>query len=286
MKFTKMHALGNDFIVLDSRGKQMEGLVALSIKLCHRRFGIGADQVLVLEDSEGADFRMRIFNADGSEVEMCGNGIRALAKYVWDRGLSEKDTLSIETMAGIMRPAHSDGLVRVDMGEPELEGRKIPVDLEGKVVDHPLKVDDRTFLITCVSMGNPHAVIFVDKVEDFPVSYYGPKVENHGLFPNRINVEFVEVIGSGAVRVKVWERGAGETMACGTGACATAVASGIKGLTGRDVVVHLDGGDLTIEWAEDNRIYMTGPADALCLRVRWYPWSHLSRKTEKSTRPH
>jgi len=261
MKFTKMHALGNDFIVLDSRGKRMEGLVALSIKLCHRRFGIGADQVLVLEDSEGADFRMRIFNADGSEVEMCGNGIRALAKYVWDRGLSEKDTLSIETMAGIMRPAHSDGLVRVDMGEPELEGRKIPVDLDGRVVDHPLKVDERTFLITCVSMGNPPAVIFVDRVGDFPVNYYGPKVEHHGLFPNRINVEFVEAIGSGEVRVRVWERGAGETMACGTGACATAVASSIKGLTGREVVVHLDGGDLRIEWVGDNRVYMTGPAD-------------------------
>jgi len=261
MKFTKMHALGNDFIVIDSRGKAMEGLVGLSLKLCHRRFGVGADQVLVLEDSPKADFRMRIFNADGSEVEMCGNGIRAIAKYVWDRGLSVKAALDIETMAGIIRPARADGLVRVDMREPELEGRKIPVNLDGRVVDHPLKAGDRKFLITCVSMGNPHAVIFVERVADFPVSHYGPKIENHELFPNRTNVEFVEVVGKGEIRVRVWERGAGETMACGTGACASAVASSIKGLTGREVAVRLEGGDLKIEWARDNHVFMTGPAE-------------------------
>lgn len=261
MKFTKMHALGNDFIVIDSRGKEMEGLVGLSLKLCHRRFGIGADQVLVLEDSGSADFRMRIFNADGGEVEMCGNGIRALAKYVWGRGLSDKGTLAIETLAGIIRPSRVDDLVRVDMGEPELEGRKIPVNLDGRVVDHPLRVDDRNFLITCVSMGNPHAVIFVESVRDFPVSYYGPKIEHHELFPNRINVEFVEVANKSTIRVKVWERGAGETMACGTGACASAVAANIKELSGREVKVVLDGGDLRIEWAGDNRVFMTGPAE-------------------------
>ncbi len=256
-----MQALGNDFIVIDSRGKTIDGLVGLSLRLCNRRFGIGADQMLVLEASEIADFRMRIFNADGSEVEMCGNGIRALAKYIWDRNLSDKDTLNIETMAGIVRPSHADGLVRVDMGEPELEGRKIPVNLDGRVVDHPLRIDDRTFLITCVSMGNPHAVIFVESATDFPVAHYGPRIEHHELFPNRINVEFVEVVSKDAIRVKVWERGAGETLACGTGACASAVASSVKGLTGREVTVRLDGGDLRIEWARDNRVYMTGPAE-------------------------
>jgi diaminopimelate epimerase len=261
MKFTKMHALGNDFVLIDSRGKTMEGLVSLALRLCHRRFGVGADQMLVLEDSASADFRMRIFNADGGEVEMCGNGIRALAKYVWERGLSNKDTLAVETLAGVIRPAREDGLVRVDMGEPELEGRRIPVNLDGSVVDHPVKVDDRSFALTCVSMGNPHAVIFVEGVRDFPVSYYGPKIENHELFPNRINVEFVEVVSGGKIRVRVWERGAGETMACGTGACASAVASNLKGLTGRDVAVVLEGGELRIEWAEDNRVFMTGPAE-------------------------
>lgn len=261
MKFTKMQALGNDFIVIDSRGKTMEGLVGLALKLCHRRFGVGADQLLVLEDSDSADFRMRIFNADGGEVEMCGNGIRALAKYVWDRGLSDKDTLAIETLAGVIRPSRKDGLVRVDMGEPELEGRRVPVNLDGRVIDHPVKVDDRRFPVTCVSMGNPHAVIFVESARDFPVSYYGPKIENHELFPNRINVEFVEVVNEGSIRVKVWERGAGETMACGTGACASAVASNLKGLTEKEVTVVLEGGELRIEWAGDNHVFMTGPAE-------------------------
>jgi diaminopimelate epimerase len=261
MKFTKMQALGNDFVLIDSRGRRMEGLVGLSLRLCNRRMGIGADQMLVLEDSDAADFRMRIFNADGGEVEMCGNGIRALAKYVWDRGLSEKDTLSIETMAGTIKPSRADDLVRVDMGEPELEGRRIPVALDGRVVDHPLKVNDRDFRITCVSMGNPHAVIFVDNLDDFPVSYYGPKIEHHELFPNRINVEFVKVLGNDEIKVKVWERGAGETMACGTGACASAVASNIKELTGREVTVRLEGGDLRIEWSPEGRVFMTGPAE-------------------------
>ncbi len=261
MHFTKMHALGNDFIVIDSRGAEMHGLVDLSRRLCHRRFGIGADQVLVLEESDKADFTMRIFNADGGEVEMCGNGIRALAKYIWDRGLSGKDVLDIDTMAGIVRPARADGLVRVDMGEPVLDGRRIPVALDGRVLDHPLRIDDRDFLITCVSMGNPHAVIFVDNVGDFPVTYYGPKIEHHGIFPNRINVEFAEVLSGSELDVRVWERGAGETMACGTGACATLVAASMKGLTGRRATIHLEGGDLLIEWGEDNRVMMTGPAE-------------------------
>jgi diaminopimelate epimerase len=260
VKFTKMHALGNDFIVIDARERGLPSPEEFSRTWCHRRFGIGADQVLLLEDSTGADFAMKIYNADGSEVEMCGNGIRALAKFIWDRGLSGKDVLEIETLAGIIRPWRVGELIQVDMGMPVLEARDIPVDLNGIVRDHPLPVDDRTFAITCVSMGNPHAVIFVDGVDDFPVARYGPRIEQDPLFPNRINVEFIEVLNPKEIRMRVWERGTGETMACGTGASAAAVASAFKGLTERAATVHLMGGDLLIEWGDDNRVTMTGPA--------------------------
>lgn len=263
--FTKMQALGNDFIVIDARKGPLAPtpFAFLSKKLCYRRFGIGADQMLVLENSKTADYKMLIFNADGSEVEMCGNGIRCLAKYIWDRGLSRKKVLSIETLAGIIKPAMAgDGMVRVDMGRPVLSPKLIPVNMEGEaVIDRPLQIEDRKFLITCISMGNPHAVIFVDSVADFPVSYYGPKVENHPLFPRRTNVEFVEVINGNEIGMRVWERGTGETLACGTGASAAAVAANLKGLTGKKVTVHLTGGDLFIEWAADNHVYMTGPAE-------------------------
>lgn len=262
MRFTKMHALGNDFIVIDARERKLAEPSELARKLCRRRFSVGADQMLVLENSEHADFRMLIYNADGSEVEMCGNGIRALAKHIWDRKLSDKETLEVETMAGTIKPRRVGDLICVDMGEPVLEGSLIPTRLEGRVIDHPLDVKDRQFLITCVSMGNPHAVIFVDSVHDFPIIRYGPSIENHPLFPRRTNVEFVQVISRTELRMRVWERGAGETLACGTGACATMVAAHMKGLVDRKVTVHLKGGDLVIEWAEsDNRVYMTGPAE-------------------------
>jgi diaminopimelate epimerase len=260
VKFTKMHALGNDFIVVDARKHALSSPEEFARTWCHRRFGIGADQVLILEESAGADFAMKIYNADGSEVEMCGNGIRALAQFIWDRGLSGKAVLEVETLGGIMRPRRTGGLIRVDMGEPAFEARDIPVNLEGIVRDHPLSVDDQTFAITCLSMGNPHAVIFVDRVEDFAVARYGPRIEQDPLFPNRINVEFIEVLNSKEIRMRVWERGTGETLACGTGASAAAVASAFKGLTERAVTVHLAGGDLLIEWGDDNRVAMTGPA--------------------------
>ena len=282
VEFTKMHGLGNDFVLIDCRKTKLRGLSGLAEKLCHRRFGIGADQLLLLDSSTVADFRMRIFNPDGSEVEMCGNGIRCLAKYAWERGLSEKDTIEVETLAGIIRPKKSGGLVMVDMGEPVLEPERIPVktgqrsmvkgqkekELNSKlasqefkpVIDHPLKIEDRDFKITCVSMGNPHAIIIVDNAANFPVAYYGPRIENHAFFPQRTNVEFIEVPNSSEIVMRVWERGAGETMACGTGAAAVAVAAHLKGLTGRKVTVHLAGGDLTIEWSGDNHVYMTGPA--------------------------
>lgn len=260
IKFTKMHALGNDFIVIDARALKIASPGKFARKACERRFGIGADQMLLLGESNKADFSMRIFNADGSEVEMCGNGIRALARYIWDRKLAAKGVLEIDTPAGIIRPVRKGSLVRVDMGEPVLEARKIPVNLDGRVIGYPIKAGDRIFEMTCVSMGNPHAVIFMEDVAGFPVSQYGPVIENNPLFPNRANVEFIEVVSKGELQMRVWERGAGETPACGTGACAAAVAASLKGLADRSVVVHLAGGDLEIEWAENNRIYMTGPA--------------------------
>ncbi|RPI36586.1 MAG: diaminopimelate epimerase [Nitrospiraceae bacterium] len=271
LRFTKMHGLGNDFVLIDCRENELSGLDGrglinqarlseLSRKLCHRRFGIGADQVLLLYPSAIADFKMVIFNADGSEVEMCGNGIRCFAKYIWDRGLSEKKVLAVETAAGIIKPEKAGQMVKVDMDEPVLEGRLIPVNVDGMVKDFPLKIGDKEFRITAVSMGNPHAVIFVDDVDSFEVTKYGPLIEKHELFPRRINVEFIQVLDAGTIRMRVWERGSGETMACGTGATAAGVASHLKGFTGKRVKVILSGGELVIEWKEDNHAYMTGPA--------------------------
>jgi diaminopimelate epimerase len=262
--FTKMHGIGNDFIVIDCRdntpGSQLSGLGELSRRLCDRRFGIGADQLLLLETSQTSDFAMRIFNADGSEVEMCGNGIRCLAKYIWDRGFSYRNILEIETPAGIIRPERAGEMVKVDMGEPLLEGRLIPVALDGQIINKPLAIADREFAITCVSMGNPHAVIVVDTVEAFDVRRYGPVIEHHPLFPKRTNVEFIQVLGPDNIRMRVWERGSGETLACGTGASAVGVAANLLGLTRKKTTVHLLGGDLQIEWSGNNHVYMTGPA--------------------------
>jgi diaminopimelate epimerase len=210
--------------------------------------------------SKFADFKMLIFNADGSEVEMCGNGIRCFAKYIWDRRLSQKEILSIETAAGIIKTERAGQEVKVDMGEPVLDGRSIPVNLDGMAKDFPLKIEDKEFKITTVSMGNPHAVIFVEDVDSFGVGKYGPLIEKHELFPKRINVEFIQVLNRERIRMRVWERGSGETMACGTGASAAGVAANLNGLTGRKVNVLLDGGELLIEWKDDNHVYMTGPA--------------------------
>ena len=276
IEFTKMHGLGNDFVVVNAikdsslANLGTDELSRLSVHLCNRRFAVGADQLLLLCPSQRADFRMRIFNADGSEVEMCGNGIRCLAKYIWDRGLSEKKVLGIETPAGIIRPEICDGLVRVDMGMPEFSPEKIPIDIQetnstvlpetAVFIKYPLEVEGRVLDITCLSMGNPHCVIIVDDAGTFPVSYYGPMIENHQIFPRRTNVEFVEILNDKEIKMRVWERGAGETMACGTGASAAAVATSLIGITGKDVTVHLPGGDLFIEWAGDGHIYMAGPA--------------------------
>jgi diaminopimelate epimerase len=275
--FTKMHGLGNDFILIDCREISPHDVSAVAQRLCHRRLGIGADQLLLLYPSMVADFRMRIVNADGSEVEMCGNGIRCFAKFIWDMGLSNKHIIRIETLAGIIKPEKSDGLVKVDMGEPILDKDKIPVDLpeiQGSIVDHPLVIDDTLFNITCVSMGNPHAVIVVENVSTFPVAYYGPMIENHHIFPKRTNVEFIEVLNPSEIKMRVWERGSGETMACGTGASAVAVASNLKSLTDKQVTIHLKGGDLFIEWSSDNHVSMTGPATEVFIgQIELNEWS-------------
>jgi diaminopimelate epimerase len=237
--FTKMHGLGNDFIIIDCRRKNIRDLPRVVKRLSRRRFGIGFDQALILRGSKRADFRMDVYNSDGSRVEMCGNGIRCMARYIWTRGLSRKRRLAIETLAGIIRPERANDLVRVDMGVPVLEGSLIPAALNGLVVDHQLSVGDRVFLITGVSMGNPHCVIFVDQVD----------------------AEFVEVVNRRRIKMRVWERGSGETLACGTGAAAAAVASHIKGLTSRNVTVCLRGGELKINRARDDHVYLTGPAE-------------------------
>jgi len=281
IQFTKMHGTGNDFVVIDNRALKLKRLSALSKKLCDRRFGIGADQLLLLEHSDTADFKMRIFNADGSEVEMCGNGIRCLGEYIWDNVLSgEHDIfamkyqtsihhLAIETLTGIISVKKNRSLLKVDMGEPVLEPSAIPLKislinkgLKNNVVQsYPLKVNSKIFKITCVSMGNPHAVIVVKNVDNAPVEKFGPLIEKHRLFPNRTNVEFIQIIDQNNIRMRVWERGSGETMACGTGASASAVASFMLGHTERKVNVHLPGGKLTIQWAaKDNHVYMTGNA--------------------------
>lgn len=256
-----MHGTGNDFVLLDSIFHKTPRITReLARRLCDRRYGVGCDQLLVLAPSKKADFRMDIFNADGGEVEMCGNGIRALAKYVRDHKLSTKGEIEVETIGGIIRPKIVGDLVEVDMGEPVLEGENIPVSKKGRVINSPLL----QFNITCVSMGNPHCVIFVEGVDKYPVTDYGPVIENHPFFPKRVNVEFVEVIDLKRLKIRVWERGAGETHACGTGACATVVASVLNKKTGRDVVVGLKGGELEIRWDEkSNHVFMTGPAETV-----------------------
>ncbi|HTZ17282.1 MAG TPA: diaminopimelate epimerase [Dissulfurispiraceae bacterium] len=261
--FTKMHGTGNDFIVVDCRRSELRDPSGFATKYCNRRFGVGADQLLLLYPSDVADFKMKIYNADGSEVEMCGNGIRCFAKYIWDRNISSKQILDVETLGGIVRPERSGDNVKVDMGEPVLDPQRIPVNLQlpAPVVDYPMSIGGREFKLTFVSMGNPHAVIFLDEdIWKFPVGTYGPQIENHPLFPKRTNVEFVNVKSRDNLAMRVWERGSGETLACGTGATATAIAAMIKKLAERQVSVRLTGGDLLIKWENNNHAYMTGPA--------------------------
>jgi len=268
VEFVKMHGLGNDFIVVAGERELPEGASELAVKLCDRHFGIGADGLVYVLPSERADFRMRIMNSDGSEAEQCGNAIRCVAKYLYDRGLIRGDTVTIETIgAGVQRLQLTveNGKavkVRVDMGEPILNGLAVPTTIDQeRVVAHPIEADGREFRFTAVSMGNPHCVIFVDDAASFDLHRWGPLLEKHPLFPRKTNVEFVTVKSRSHIVMRVWERGAGPTLACGTGACATLVASVLGGLTDRTATVSLAGGDLLIEWSEeDNHVYMTGAA--------------------------
>ena len=267
IKFTKMQGLGNDYVYIDAINQKIENESSLAQIISNRHFGIGSDGLILICSSEIADFKMRMFNSDGSEAEMCGNGIRCVGKFVYDKGLTNKTTLKIETLAGVkevklnLKEGKVD-TVRVDMGEPILEAKKIPVVSNEKIVQNlKLKIEERNFNFTCVSMGNPHAITFVKNIGEFEVERYGSKIEVNEKFPQKTNVEFIEIVNKNYIKMRVWERGSGETLACGTGACASVVAGIINNLIERKVTVELLGGSLEIEWnKENNHVYMTGPA--------------------------
>lgn len=267
IKFTKMHGLGNDYVYIDAINQKIENESSLAKFVSNRHFGIGSDGLILICKSEIADFKMRMFNSDGSEAEMCGNGIRCVGKFVYDKGLTNKTTVKIETLAGIKTLILNTkdgkvGTARVDMGEPILESEKIPViSTEKPVKNLELEAENKKFKFTCVSMGNPHAITIVENTKEFDVEKYGKVLEIDKAFPKKANIEFAQIIDRQNINMRVWERGAGETLACGTGACATAVACNLNGLTDRKVNIELLGGTLNIEWNEtDNHVYMTGPA--------------------------
>lgn len=293
MKFTKMHGIGNDYVYVNCFEEKVENPSELAVKISDRHFGVGSDGLILIKPSEVADFCMEMYNADGSQSEMCGNGIRCVGKYVYDYGLTDKERISVETLAGIkyldfVIENGKVSLITVNMGGPELTAVKIPVDInvlkenqvnaakieksakeeksgndvtEKCVVDAPIYVDGELYRMTCVSMGNPHCVVFVDDTESFPLENVGPKFENHEAFPKRVNAEFIQIISRNEVNMRVWERGSGETLACGTGACASTVACVLNGLTDEEITLHLLGGDLKVRWDRgENVVYMTGPA--------------------------
>ena len=279
MQFTKMHGAGNDYVYIDAR-QQQHDWHALSVAMSDRHLGIGSDGLIIALPSDKADLRMRMFNADGSEGEMCGNGIRCLVSFAFDNGIvpAEKAPVRVETMAGVLdvTPLRDDGKsmvgARVLMGEPRLNPRDVPVAIEGMdaVIDQTLEVAGRKFRMTCVSMGNPHAVVFMDEpVDDFPLTEIGPMVEHHPLFPARVNFEIVNVLDGGkTLKTRVWERGSGITMACGTGACAVQVAARLNGLAGDRATIALPGGDLTVEWPGEGEVVMEGPV-ATVFKGKW-----------------
>ena len=271
MKFTKMQGIGNDYVYVNCLQETIENPSELAKKISDRHYGVGSDGLIMINPSDKADFEMEMYNADGSRGEMCGNGIRCVAKYVYDYGLTDKTSISVETLAGIkyLDLTVEDGkvvLVKVDMGKPMLRPEEVPVVSEKEeVIDEPITVVGQEYRMTCVSMGNPHAVVFIDQdVKEFPLETVGVKFENHERFPKRVNTEFVNVLDRHTAQMRVWERGSGETLACGTGACAVAVACALNGLTEDEVTVKLLGGDLQIKWdREKNTVYMTGPAEVV-----------------------
>lgn len=267
LKFTKMHGAGNDYIYVNGFTHRIDAPSELAVKLSNRNFGVGSDGLVLILPSEVCDFRMQMFNSDGSEAEMCGNASRCVGKYVFDNGLTEKKTITLETGAGVKHITLLAGdeksrLVKVDMGEPILAPTLIPVSVaQEPVLDYPIVVDGKKWKMTCVSMGNPHAVIFTENIKDLDLPLIGPKFEKHPLFPRKTNTEFIEVVDRQTLNMRVWERGAGETLACGTGACAAAVAAVLNKYCDRKIKIHLLGGDLDIEWdAISNHVYMTGEA--------------------------
>ena len=267
MKFTKMHGIGNDYVYMDCTRERLENPGEIARLVSDRHKGIGSDGLILIQSSDEADFEMAMYNADGSYGKMCGNGIRCVAKYVYDNGLTDKTEISVISGGAVkyLKLTVENGKVkkvRVNMGEPILKPSEIPVVGEGdKLVAAPIVVDNQVYEMTCVSMGNPHAVVFMDGVDDLKIEEIGPKFEQHERFPDRVNTEFVERMDRKNLKMRVWERGSGETMACGTGACATAVAAILNGCAEREVTVHLLGGDLEIQWDEtDNCVYMTGAA--------------------------
>lgn len=267
MKFTKMHGIGNDYLFVNCFEEMVADPERMAIVMSRQHFGAGSDGLVLIEPADGADFGMRIFNSDGSEAEMCGNAIRCIGKYVYERGMTDKTELTIETKGGMKQlwltvENGKVSRVKADMGTPELNPRLIPVDLPGELVlRHRLQILGQTWFITCVNMGNPHAVLFVRDPEVIDLPSIGPMIEHHPLFPRRTNVEFVRVIDRHILQMRVWERGAGETLACGTGACASLVAAVLAGLSDRTVQMKLSGGNLQLQWsAEDNHVYQTGPA--------------------------
>jgi diaminopimelate epimerase len=265
--FSKWHGLGNDFVIVNGLEEKIDNYNEMAIKVCDRHFGIGADGLVVILPSTTADFQMRIFNSDGSEAEMCGNVTRCIARYVYEYGLTDKKKIILETKAGFIKPELvfiDDKLstVRVDMGEPRLIREEIPMigSANEQVISETLLVGGDEYRITCVSMGNPHCIVFVDDITTVDLSAIGPKIETHPAFPKKTNVEFVQVLNKQRLRMRVWERGAGITMACGTGTCATLVAAVLNNKTERQAIVEVDGGELFIEWGPNNHVYMSGPA--------------------------
>lgn len=266
MKFTKMHGCGNDYVYVDCTKDMLKNPSAAARAVSDRHFGVGGDGLILICPSDKADFRMAMYNADGSEGAMCGNGIRCVAKYVYDKGLTDKTRITVETKAGIKTldltvEGGKVSLVKVDMGLPNCNAEAIPVvGLGDFVVGRSVNVAGRDWTMTCVSMGNPHAVVWVDSMNDLPLEELGPQFEHHPMFPDRVNTEFVQILNDHEINMRVWERGSGETLACGTGACASVAATYLNRRTGSDVLVHLRGGDLMIEIGDDGHIYMTGPA--------------------------
>jgi len=260
--FVKVHGGGNDFIVIDCLKKAVSSPAKVARRLCHRRNGIGADQLLLIRKSRTSQFRMQIFNPDGSEAETCGNGLRAGMKFLQYEGLTRAKEISFETLGGIKIVKSLGRNFRVDMADPVMKGKDIPVNLSGRIVNRPLKVENKEFRITCLSLGNPHCVIFTENLNEFPLSTYGPILETFSTFPKKINIEVVQVTGREQIKMRVWERGAGETDGCGSGACAAAVASVLNGFTGRKVTVDQPGGKLLVDWdVKSSHVFLTGPAE-------------------------